>query len=152
MVKSNVVKFAVMAMTLMACESKVEEEKHVGTAVSECPTGTAAGGGSGGASTTDTSVPPCVADEDCPVPANCVLCPGSDVCTSPTATCIEGTCQINSPVCPSAGGGGQGGSASAGGAGGTASVGGSSQGGAAAGGSSGGGMAPGGSGGAGGTP
>lgn len=143
-----------VACSVCACDSKVTEEQKTGTVVSECPTGTTASGGSGGSSTTDTLPPPCVADSDCPVPANCILCPGSDVCTAPTATCIEGTCQVNTPSCPGVGGAGQGGT-SAGGSGGTASaggapaggaapVGGSAQGGAASGGSSsgGGGSAP----------
>lgn len=104
----------IIATTLGACESKVEEEK-TGTVVSECPTGSTGSGGGGGASTTEPPPGSCVVSEDCAVPANCVLCPGDDVCKSASATCVEGMCQINQPDCP----------VSSGGAGGTSSAGGS---------------------------
>lgn len=115
----------IIATTLGACESKVEEEK-TGTVVSECPTGSTGSGGGGGASTTEPPPGSCVVSEDCAVPANCVLCPGDDVCKSASATCVEGMCQINQPDCPvgSGGAGGASSTTSAAGAGGASTGGG----------------------------
>ena len=116
-------KFLTIAIlaSVIGCESNVKDDASTGSVVNKCPTGM---GGSGGTATTRSSA--CVASTDCAVPAPCLSCPGETACRPYTASCIEGTCEINAPECPVAsGGGGTGGTSVGGGSGSTGGHGGS---------------------------